>query len=103
MPSCRGLPNSAPSATPFQIFLREHAGQQRADDSADAVRGDDVERVVEPGPGAPEQREVAGNRGDPAEGDRRDRADESGRGRDRDESDDDRGRGADRGRLSSSA
>ena len=30
-----------------QALLREHAGQQRADRAADAVRGDDVERVVE--------------------------------------------------------
>jgi hypothetical protein len=41
------LPNSTPSATPFHAFSREDAGQQRADRAADAVRGDDVERVVE--------------------------------------------------------
>ena len=45
-----------------QRLLREDAGQQRADGAADAVRGDDVERVVERGPGAPQQAEVARER-----------------------------------------
>ena len=48
-------------------LLREDARQQRADRAAETVRGDDVERVVEIGSGAPQQREVAGERGDAAE------------------------------------
>ena len=35
-------------------LLREHAGQQRADRAADAVRRDDVERIVERRLGAPD-------------------------------------------------
>ena len=80
-------------------LLREHAGQQRADRPADAVRGHDVERVIEPRARAPDQREVARNRRDRAERERAHRADEPGRGRDRDQPDHDRRRGADRGRL----
>ena len=46
-PELAGLPNSRPSADAVQRLLREDAGQQRADRAAEAVRGDDVERVVE--------------------------------------------------------
>ena len=52
-------------------LLREHAGQQRADRAAQAVRGDDVERVVEDGLGPPEEAEVARNGGNGAERDAR--------------------------------
>ena len=47
MPNCAGLPKSRPSATPFKRLLREHTGQQRTDRAADAMRRDDVERIVE--------------------------------------------------------
>jgi hypothetical protein len=41
--------------------LREHAGEDRARRAAEAVRGDDVERVIELGLGAINQHAVARN------------------------------------------
>ena len=99
IPSCAGLPNSSAVGDAVQALLREHAGQQRADGPADAVRRDDVERVVELRLRAPQQAEVARHGGDRAERNRAHRPDEAGGGRDRDQADDDRRGGADRGRL----
>ena len=47
MPTWPGLPCSAPSNRPLRLLVGEDAGQERADRAADAVRRDDVERVVE--------------------------------------------------------
>ena len=79
--------------------LGEDTGQQRADEPAEAVRGDDVEGVVEAGPGAPDDREVGRERRDRAEREGGGGGDEAGRRSDRDEADHDAGRGADRRRL----
>jgi hypothetical protein len=67
----------------------EHTGQQRADRSANAVRGQYVERVIERCPRTQLQREIAGDCGDAAEQDRVHRVDEAGGRRNRDETDDD--------------
>ena len=77
MPSCAGIAEEQAVGDAVERLLREDAGQQRADGAADAVRRDDIERVVEAGLRAPEEGEVAGNRGDPAERDRAHRPDEA--------------------------
>ena len=60
----RRVAEEQPVGDAVQALLREHAGQQRADRAADAVRRDDVERVVELRLRAPHQPEIARNRGD---------------------------------------
>ena len=56
---------------PFHDFCAKHAGQQRPDGPADAVRRDDVERVVQPRAGAPEQRVSSSGRPRPLRARRR--------------------------------
>jgi len=87
------------SAARIPIRSREHAGEQRADDAADTVRRDDVERVVEARLRAIQQREVARECGERADDECGARSDESCGRRDGDEPDDDAGRGADCGRF----
>ena len=82
-----------------EALVGEHAGQQRADRSADAVRRNHIERIVEGGLGSELNREVAGNRRDPAEDQRVQRAHEAGRRSHRDETDDNRRRRTNRRRL----
>ena len=53
MPSCAGIAEQQAVGDAVQALLREHPGQQRADRAAQTVRGDDVERIVEVGLGAP--------------------------------------------------
>src|SRR6185503_15036665 len=58
-------------------LLRQHTGEQRSYGSADSVRGDHVERIVESGSRSPENREIAGDGGDGAEHDPRHRTHEA--------------------------
>ena len=51
---------------PVPDLLREHSGKQRSYGSADPVRRNHVERIIEPRAGSPKNREVARNRGDGA-------------------------------------
>ena len=58
-----------------QRLLGEHAGEQRAHRAAEAVRGHDIERVVQRRLRAQQDAEVARNRRDGAERERTERAD----------------------------
>ena len=75
----------------------EQAEQDRAEEAADEVHGDDVERVVVAEPELQADREVADRARDEPDGDRRHAADEAGARRDRDEAGDRARRGAERG------
>src|SRR3954451_9300389 len=72
-------------ADPRGAGAAEETDEQSADDSADEVHADDVERVVVTELVLQRDREGADGAGDQAEDDRADRADEAGRRRDRDE------------------
>ncbi len=79
--------------------LREEADEEDADEAGDAVGGEHVERLVDPGARAPDDDRVARQRGQRAEHHRPAGADEAAGGGDPDAADDDRGGGADRGHL----
>ena len=103
IPSCAGLPKSAPSARPFSAFCANTpvssaptvpptpcAATTSSESSSEVFARDD-------------QSEVARHRGDRAERDGAHRADETGGRRHRDQADDDGGRAADGGRFAPSA
>ena len=50
-----GIPEQRAIERAIERLLGEHAGQQRAHRAAEAVRGDDIERVVERGLGAQQE------------------------------------------------
>ena len=80
-------------------LLGEEADEEDACEAGDAVGGEHVEGLVDPGPRAPDDHQVARDRCERAEHHRPPGTDAASRRRDPDAADDDRGRCADGGHL----